>query len=326
MLNVLKGEGVDAPIANLLDLQINEDENLLALRWGYGFEASVAGKVAFPAAPGLNLNIAASGKKIGLSVLLHSRKRTDSVTDSIKDTLKSWRIPNQIKTIDDANPKDSLAAGTTVLYETLGKLDLSLGVEYGYDYSWARDAVKIGNLSADLKLKIEAGIKARPGFSTTSLYCLVLSRPTTEKNLRFQVFRLSEKGMSFAFNAGISGQFDPGSLADKKNFESFIKGVFNLDGSRIFKDIEKILDNKTDLSDFISQFLVDYVKKSAEKFPEIAKSDQRILSNRKSSRQDSVSGFRRFSFRTTTSSTRRIKRICSTRCWFIKRCRSSKLR
>jgi hypothetical protein len=271
LLNALKGEGVDEPIANLLDLKIGADQNLLALRWGFGFEASVAGKVAFPAAPGLNLNVAASGKKTGLSVLLHYQKRTDSVTDSIKDTLKSWRIPSQIKTIDDANPKDSLAAGTTVLYETLGKLDLSLGVEYGYDYSWSRDAVKIGNLSADLKLKIEAAIKAQLGFSATSLYCLALSRPTTEPNLRFQVFRLREKGMSFAFNAGISEQFDPGILADKKNFESFIKGVFNLDGSQVFKDIEKILDKDTDLSDFISQFLTDYVEKVSAKFPALAK-------------------------------------------------------
>ncbi len=98
LLNALKREGLSEPMANLLHLKIADDENLLALRWGYGFDASLKGKVALaPLVPGLNLSFGASGQTIGLSVLLHSQKRIDSVADSIKGTLQSWRVPRQVK-------------------------------------------------------------------------------------------------------------------------------------------------------------------------------------------------------------------------------------
>ncbi len=42
----LQREGLSEPMAILMHLKIADDENLLALHWGYGFDASVKGKVA----------------------------------------------------------------------------------------------------------------------------------------------------------------------------------------------------------------------------------------------------------------------------------------
>ncbi len=253
LLNALKREGLSEPMANLLHLKIADDENLLALRWGYGFDASVKGKVALaPLVPGLSLSFGASGQTTGMSVLLHSQKRTDSVADSIKGTLQSWRVPRQIKSIENLKPK------TTVLYETMGKLGVSLGVEYGYDFSWARKDIDYGILSGDLSLKIEMAIKAQFGFSATGLYALALSRESDDEKIRVQVFRLKQKDWSFAFDGAIGSQFDKVPLP--VNIDDFIKGVFNLNGSQIFKDFEKFLDPDAKLEDLISAELVGYAR------------------------------------------------------------------
>lgn len=258
LLNALKREGLSEPMANLMNLKITGMENLLALRWGYDFDAGVKGKVALaPLVPGLSLNFGASGQTAGLSVLLHTQNRADSVADSIKGTLQSWRVPRQVKSIENLKPK------TTVLYETMGKLGVSLGVEYGYDFSWTRDEIKIGALSGDLSLKIEMAIKAQFGFSATGLYALALSRESDDGKIRVQVFRLKQKDWSFAFDGAINSQFDKVPIPD--NIDDFIKGVFNLNGSQILKDFEKFLDPDAKLENLISEELVGYARDLVKK-------------------------------------------------------------
>jgi len=258
LLNALKREGLSEPMANLMHLKIANDENLMALRWGYGFNASVKGKVALaPLVPGLSLSFGADGQTTGMSVLLHSRKRTESVAESLKNTLQSWRVPRQVKSIENLKPK------TTVLYETMGKLGVSLGVQYGYDFSWAREKIEIGALSGDLKLKIEMAIKAHFGFSATGLYALALSRESDEEKIRVQVFRLKQKNWTFAFDGAISSQFTSVPVPD--NIDDFIKAVFNLNGSQILKDFEKFLDPDANLEDLISAELVGYARELVKK-------------------------------------------------------------
>lgn len=258
LVNALKREGLSEPMANLTHLKVADNENLMALRWGYAFDAGIKGKVALsPLVPGLSFSFGASDKKVGLSVILHAQNRTDSVADSLKGTLESWRVPRQVKSIENLKPK------TTVLYETMGKLGVSLGVEYGYDFSWSRDQIQIGALSGDLNLKIEMAIKARFGFSATGLYALALSRESDDEKIRVQVFRLKQKDWSFAFDGAISSQFDKVPIPD--NIDDFIKGVFNLNGSQILKDFEKFLDPDARLEDLISEDLIGYARDLVEK-------------------------------------------------------------
>jgi hypothetical protein len=252
--NALKKDGLSKPVANLLHLKIKDDENLLALRWGYGFAASVKGKVALaPIVPGLNLSFGASAQTTGLSVLLHTRKQTDSVADSIKNTLQSWRVPRQIKTIENLKP------GTTVIYETMGKLDLSLGVEYGYNFNWVRESLEIGGLSGDLGLKIEMGLKAAFGFNAVGNYALALSRESDAQTIRAQVFNTKQHGWSFSFDGGISAQGTNKDLVPEK-LDDFIKGVFNLHGSQILKDFEQWTSPNTKIKDLLGENLKDYAE------------------------------------------------------------------
>jgi len=259
LLDALKKEGLSEAMGNLMHLTIAGDRNLLALRWGYGFDASIKGKVALaPLVPGLNLSFGASGQTTGLSVLLHSQKRTDSVADSIKNTLQSWRVPRQVKTIENLKPE------TTVIYQTMGKLDLSLGVEYGYNFDWVRESLEISGLSGDLGLKIELGLKAAFGFNAVGNYALALSRESAAPTIRAQVFNTKQKGWSFSFDGGISAQGTNKDLLPEK-LDDFIKGVFNLHGSQVLKDFEKWTDKNTEIKDLLGDKLGNYAEEFIKK-------------------------------------------------------------
>lgn len=252
LLKDLKTEGFDDAVANFGNLNIAAGDNLLALRWGYGLEGNAKGQIAF--APGASLSFGAEGRHAAISAVLHSRPQTESAFESIENTLKAWRAPGQIKTVDQ------LPAKTSVITETTGKLNLSLGLQYGYSYNWVKDDVKLGGLQGDLGLKIQAGINAKLGFSAEGRYALALSRETSRRQLRVQVFKLKQRGWSFALNAGVSAQLQPTPLIPK-SFDDFIKGVFNLHGLQVIKDIETWLNTDRDLADLLGSAAVDYGRK-----------------------------------------------------------------
>lgn len=259
LLAALEKEELSEQLRNLLNLQITNEENLLALRWGYGFGASIDGKVGlFSAANPVKLNFGVSGKTIGRSVLLHSTGRDKSVAASVKETLATWRVPRQVKTFDDLKPK------TTVVFETMGNLKLALGVEYGYDFNWVRDSVKLGNLSGDLGLKIELGLKAQFGFSAVGNYAIALSRETDAKTIRAQVYNMKQNGWSFSFDGGISGQFQKTDLVPEK-LDDFIKGVFNLNGSQVLKDFDRWTDPNIDIKGLLGPGLENYARELIKK-------------------------------------------------------------
>ena len=251
LLDALKSEGMDEPIAKLPDLKIADDENLMVLRWGYNLKAAIDGKIALATAP-VNTAFGATGETSGLFILLHTRKRNERVFESITETLKSWKIPRQIKTADDLRPK------TTIAMETFGNIKMSIGVQYGYSYSWVRDKIKQGALSGEFGAKINAAVKAQFGYEAMGRYSIVLSRETRKKTIRVQVFKLKQNGMSFAFDAGISGQVEKHPFP--KDLDSLIKGVFNLNGSQVLKDFEKWLDPNTKIEDLLGVGLVDEAK------------------------------------------------------------------
>ena len=248
LLGKLKTDGLSDQLANLLNLKLAENENLMAMRLGFNFAAGVNGKIGlFSLGSPVNLTFGVDGRTEGLSVLLHSTSADKSVKDSIAETLESWTTPRQVKTADDLEPK------TTVIFETLGKLDVNLGVNYGYEFSWVRESLKLGGLSGDLGLKIELGIAAKFGFNTVGNYALALSRESAEKTVRLQVFKLNQKGWSFAFDGGFEAQAHTTLLPN--SLDEFIKGVFNLNGSQVLKDFEKWMDPNAKLSDLLGKEL-----------------------------------------------------------------------
>lgn len=102
------------------------------------------------------------------------------------------------------------------------------------------------------------GVKAAFGFSASGRYATVLCRENAEQKLRLQVFKLRQQGWSFAFDASILAQVEQDVIPD--NFEEFIKGVFNINGLQVLKDIEKWLAPNTSLAEMFGGDLIDYAK------------------------------------------------------------------
>jgi len=250
LFDALKAQGLDEPMVSRLEFPDLAAKNLYAVRWGYNVEGSVSGSVAL----GVGLNFGASGRREALYAVLRSLDRNAKSVNGITETINSWKMPRQIDSPDDAKIKP----GTWLIAETDGELKFSLGVNYGYDYSWVRQVVKIGGLSGDFGLKIEMGVKAAFGFNASGRYATVLCRENADQKLRLQVFKLRQQGWSFAFDAAISAQVQQNVIPD--NFEEFIKGVFNLNGLQILKDVEKWLDPNTSLAELFGGELVEYAK------------------------------------------------------------------
>jgi hypothetical protein len=253
LFDALKAEGLDEPMIGRLDFPDLDKKNLFALRWGYGAQGSVGGKVAL----GPSISFGASGRLEGLYALLHLVDRNANALDSIIDTVNSWKMPRQVATPGDLKP------GTWVISETDGEIQLTLGVEYGYNYNWVRESLALGGLSGDIGLKIEMGVKAQLGFNASGRYALVLARESESEALRLQVFKLRSQGWTFAFDASVSAQVTQDLIPD--NFDDFVKGVFNVNAHQAVADILKEFDKWTDpnkkLKDLLGAELVDYAKK-----------------------------------------------------------------
>lgn len=248
LLADLQDRGMDQPMIDRLNFSSPTEMDLYAMQWNYNAEASVNGEVAM----GVGVTFGASGKNEGLFATVRSMKRTAKARDAIVETLKGWRMPRQVSQPEDLKP------GTWIIAENEGSISLSLGVKYGYDYSWMSEKFKLGGLSGDIGLKIEMAVGASLGFNASGRYATVLCRENSDKKLRLQVFKMRQQGWTFAFDAAVSakklGSFPP------KDFEQFIKGVFNLHDLQVLKDVEKWIDPNTDLKTELGNALVEYVE------------------------------------------------------------------
>ncbi len=248
----LKLEGLDEPMVRRLDLPDLTTKNIYALRWGYLAKASAKGAMAL----GPTISFGASGRVEGFYGLLRVLDRKQKALDAINETLASWKVPRQI-----AAPSD-LPAGSWVIAETEGEIKLNVGVAYGYDYNWVREALTLGGLTGDFGLRIEMGVKAQLGFNASGRYAVVVGRENDSESLRLQIFKLRQQGWTFAFDAAVSAQVEQNLIPD--NFKDFVRGVFNVNGNQALHDILKEFDKWTNpnkkLVDLLGAELVDYAK------------------------------------------------------------------
>ena len=254
----LKAQGLDSfddPAVSGPLFPEDATKNLYALRWGYGLTGDAQGELPLGAGP--KITFGASGRAAGLYAVVRSQDRAVGARDGVVRTLESWSLPGQVSADKLPDP------GTWLVAENEGSLSLSLGLEYGYDFSWVRESLKLGGLSGDLGLKIEMGVKAQLGFSASGRYATVVSRESDRKELRLRVFRMRQHGWTFAFDAEVSGQVEQDIIPD--NFDDFVRGVINVNGNQAIADIVEKFDKWTNpsnkLKDLLGAELVEYAKK-----------------------------------------------------------------
>lgn len=252
---ILDGLGTDDKLRGDIDIPPQDDETIyLMLLWGYDLQASATSDIGL--GTGGKLSFAADGKKTGAFAVVRRRPANTPSRDAVGDVIKSWTLPRRVKTAQDLPP------GTWILAEVNGSIAVKLGVQFGYDFNWVREA-KLGGLTGDIGLKLQLAASASLGYHASGKYALALSRESLNKNdreLRLRLFKLSKKGWSFAFDAGLVAQGNFGLLPKKS--DDFIKAVFGVHGAQIVQDLNSIEKwTEKDLSDALSGVSSEYVQK-----------------------------------------------------------------
>jgi hypothetical protein len=248
---ILVRDRVDDHIAEGLSLEHSTRHRYVLLRWGYDLQGAAKGSIALGV--GGAASFGAEAKRLGAYAVIRQLEPQLGARSAIAAVVDSWMLPTQFRQLDD------LAPGTWIVTEVDGSLAIKLGAKYGYDFNWVREAVTLGGLSGDIGLKIQLGVSATFGFETSGQYAIALGRPLEGRRLRFQLFRLNRKGLSFAFSAAGSAQASfNGLLPD--NFDDFIGGVFGVHGLQVLKDLDRWTDPDQKLSDLIADVSSDYAR------------------------------------------------------------------
>jgi hypothetical protein len=245
---------LDENIAPGLVISPDPDQTFLMLRWGYDLSASAKGSIALGAIPG-SVNFGASASREAVYAVIRSLKNTTGARTAIQKTVGSWILPTHVNDLNDFAP------GTWLIAEVDGSFAANIGLQFGYDFNWVREA-KLGELVGDIGLHIETAVSASLGFSASGNFALVLGRESLDANdghVRLRLYKLKKRGWNFAFNASANVQADFSDFL-KSDFDGFIKAVLGIHGQQIVKTLET-LDKWTDpaqpLPELLSGLAVD---------------------------------------------------------------------
>lgn len=244
LLKKLGAESEDVSL-EALEFKRGKEERLAVLRWGYDASTKASGAVALGALG--TATIKAAGSRDGLFAVIRSVPTTMTAREIVQTVADSWITPRQIVSVDQLEP------GTWIVAEVAGALSLSLGTQVGYDFNWVREA-QLGGLKGDIGLRLQMGINAAVGYSTSGRCAVVISRDSTEKTLRVRLFRLKTRQFDVSFNASLTIQAVDKLLPGK--LDDFIAAVFDVHGQQILRDLsvlEKWTSPDIKLTDLLAE-------------------------------------------------------------------------
>jgi hypothetical protein len=263
------GLGVYFSPANLLtDFQVEKELGFslpddpasyyMLFHWGFDVGASASGAVAM-GAPSVTFS-ADAGAGRNYAVIRQFLKKTGAAgvgaRTAIEGTVDSWALPSLILDEGDLPP-------TTWIYsEVDGKFKGNVGVSYGYDFNWVREA-RFAGLKGDIGLKIQLGLSASLGFEISGRFAVVVSRESSQPVVRVRVFRQPSKGFNFALNAGATVQPSTGTFLPE-SLDDFIKAMLGTYAPQLLKDLHALEDwasGKVPLSGALANLSTDYMLK-----------------------------------------------------------------
>jgi hypothetical protein len=214
--------------------KLDEDEagQFVVLRWDYDAKAAAKGAVALGGSVG-SIRFGVEAGREALFAVIRRFPMTTGARTAVADTVDSWRLPGQVRSIADLKP------GTWLISEVDGSIAANLGVQFGYDFNWVREA-RTGGLTGDIGLRIQLGVAATLGFGASGKYAILVSRESlnkTDKVIRLRISKLSKKGWNFAFNAGTTVKADFSRFLPDKA-DDFIAAVFGAYGPQVVRDLQ----------------------------------------------------------------------------------------
>ncbi|MCP5112462.1 MAG: hypothetical protein GY953_16680 [bacterium] len=247
----------DENIAPAINFPTDTANHYVMLRWGYNLAGSAKGSVALGTGGGVTFG--ADGRKEGAFAVIRRLPRRTGARTALTETVNSWMLPRQVTDIDNLEP------GTWIVAEVDGSVAASIGIQYGLDFNWVREA-KLGGLTGDVGLRLQLGVNAALGFQASGRYAVVASRDSlkkADKVLRLRLYKLNKNGWNFAFNFGASANLDTSKFLPGQT-DDFIKAVFGVHGAQIVNDlhaIEKWTNPNQKLSGALAGLTSKYVQK-----------------------------------------------------------------
>jgi hypothetical protein len=251
-------DALDLGEAPGLDVDVGDSATtrFLLLRAGYRASGSVEGAHPIGAVGSFTFGVSAAAS--GVSAVLHRFEDETPAVSVLESAVTSWRLPRHAADLNGAGEL-KLAPNTWLIAEADGSLAVRLGARVGYDFSFVREA-RLGGLSGDVGLKIDAAARAAFGFEVSGRYLVVLGRESQQDTLRLRLFKLSRNGINFGLNfkVGVQGvdTLSPGKADD------FLKAVFGVHGAQIVKALGQI-ENWTDPSNSVGELVAGLTNKKA---------------------------------------------------------------
>jgi len=197
----------------------------VVLRWGYDLAGYVKGSLALGA--GTRVTFGADGRKEGVFAVIRRLGRAAGSRDALASAVDGWVIPTGVTSAEALEP------GTWIVAEVDGAIAATLGAEVGYDFHWVR-ATRLGALTGDIGLRLEAALQAALTFTAAGRYALLLSRETEEPVLRLRLYRLALNGWKFAFDLKAAAQAE---LPASATADGLLPAIFGLHGAQIVRDL-----------------------------------------------------------------------------------------
>ena len=231
--DVLAALNADANIEGDIDLKTGTaaTDRFMLLRLTYNLGGTAKGTAALGV--GLTANFGATGALSGDWDVVH-RFGSESAVQVLKDTFSSWRLPLAFSQPSDLKP------GTWLVSEVNGSVNLNLGVQAGYNYSWIKQLAD-GNLTGDIGVKVTLSATASLGFSVNGTYALVLARPDGTNTLRLSLYKLAKNDFQFALNAsaGVQGVLPP-ALRNVSNISGLVQAIFGTQVTQLVNDLQTV--------------------------------------------------------------------------------------
>lgn len=234
-----------------LNLVGHGTEKFLVLLSAYDIQGSFSG--SHPIGVVGSLGFGATGDHDLRYAIVHRFPSTTNARTALEHLFASWRMPRQVKTAHDLKP------GSWLIAEVDGSVALTMTAQIGYDLNMIREAKLLG-MTRNLGAKIDAACKATFGFNASRRYLLVLGRESDKdqsNTIRLQLFKQSQKGLSFGLNlsVGVTGHNELPTDVD-----DLVKSIFGVHGAQVLGDlhlIEQWTDPKTGLGSTAVRLLSD---------------------------------------------------------------------
>jgi hypothetical protein len=248
---MLEALGLERRTAPSFELSGNPASCFVALRWGYDLSTSGKGSIAL-GGPGA-VSFAMDKKGEALYAVIRRFERQTGLFTAITETVNSWVLPTHVTSANDLTP------GTWLITQVDGAIALRLGARYGVDFNWVC-AAELGGIRGDIGLRLELGAGVSLGFQANGSFSLVLGREppdSSDKRVRFHLYRQRKSRWESAFSARATVQADPGGFLPG-SFDDFVKAVFGVHGTQVFRDLVKWADPRQSPSGALAGVSLDY--------------------------------------------------------------------